>query len=89
MRRVNRLRLRRAEVRRELSELERQFVEDDLVVRRGPRHGRPIAPTGRRRRLVDLAAELRRLNSEDRFARSNLDRMNQALTRWARETYGA
>jgi hypothetical protein len=33
--------------------------------------------------------EYRQLDEEERFASESLDRMNEALDRWARETYGA
>ena len=91
VRRLNRVRVRRAEVSRELSELERQFLEGDFTVRSGPRRGRPAALLERRRRLermLDLGATLRRLDAEEEFATSNLARMNEALDRWARETWG-
>jgi hypothetical protein len=91
-RRVNGVRRRRNIVARELAAVERQFVEGDLVVRFGPRCGQPLTPNGRRKRLarlLDLGIEYRRLNDEERFASANLDRMNAALDRWARETYGA
>ncbi len=90
--RVNRIRNRRAVVARELAEYERQFVESDLIVRYGPRCGQPLTRNGRRRhlaRLLELATEYRQLNDQERFAIANLDRMNEALDQWARETYGA
>ncbi len=92
VRRVNRVRSRRAVVARELADLERQFVENDLSVRSGARRGQPLTRNGRRRRLarlLDLGTEYSQLNHEERFAISDLDRMNEALDRWARETYGA
>jgi hypothetical protein len=91
-RRVNRVRARRIVVARELAEVERQFVEGDLVVRSGARRGQPLTTNGRRKRLarlLELGMEYRRLNNEEQFARADLDRMNEALERWARETYGA
>jgi hypothetical protein len=92
VRRVNGLRDRRSEVARDLAELERQIVENDLVVESGPRYGEPLTPSerhGHLLRLLDLSMELRRLNDEEPFAVANLYRMNEALDRWARETYGA
>ncbi len=89
---VNGLRDRRSEVARELAELERQIVENDLVVESGPRCGKPLSRSerhGRLLHLLDLAMVLRRLNNEEQFAVANLYRMNEALDRWARETYGA
>jgi hypothetical protein len=91
-RRVNRARGRRSVVARELAKLERQFVENNLNIRSGPRRGRPLARNARRKRLarlLDLGAEYRQLDAEERFASESLDRMNEALDRWARETYGA
>lgn len=91
-RRVNKARARRSVVARELAEVERQFVEGDLVVRSGTRRGQPLTPNGRRKRLarlVELGVEYRQLNDEEQFASADLDRMNEALERWARETYGA
>ena len=38
---------------------------------------------------VEVGAELRRIEEEERFAVASLDRMNRALDRWARDTYGA
>lgn len=92
VRRVNRVRGRRAVVARELTELERQFVENDLRFRSGPRRGQSLTRNARRKRLtrlLDLGVEHRQLNEEERFASATLDRMNEALERWARETYGA
>ena len=74
-----------------LSKLEDQFVYNDLNVRAGQRRGLPLSPRGRRQRLsrlLDISEDLRRLNEEERFAVRALDRMNEALERWARETYG-
>ena len=91
VRRVNRLRARRTRARRELLRLEAQFLDNDLKVASGPRRGEPLSRVGRRRRLarlIEVGAELRRLRDEERFAVSTLDRMNAALERWARETYG-
>ena len=39
---------------RNLAELERQFVENDLVVFRGPRKGEPLDMEGREQRLLEL-----------------------------------
>ena len=92
VRRMNVIRGRRSRVARELAELERQFVENDLIVRSGPQRGQALSRNGRRRRLVrllELGTEFRHLNDEEQFAIANLERMNEALDRWARETYGA
>ena len=91
VRRVNRTRARRAHQQKKLFELEAQFLHNDLNVRSGERRGLPLSLRGRRKRLselLDLSATVRRLNEEDRFATQALDRMNEALDRWARETYG-
>ena len=91
VRRLNRVRARRQLLSREFDRLTRQFAENDLEVTSGPRHGAPLSPTDRRRRLrrlVELGCELERLEAEDRFAGETLDRMNAALDRWARETWG-
>jgi hypothetical protein len=90
VRRLNRVRARRAGLNRERTELERQFVENDLRVVSGARRGEALSSAGRRRRLsrlVDLEIQCRQLASEERFAVEALDRMNEALDRWARETY--
>ncbi len=91
VRRLNRVRSRRARLAREHERLERQFIDGDLLVASGPRRGEPLSRVGRRRRLlrlVELGCELARLESEERFAAAALERMNEALDRWARETYG-
>lgn len=91
VRRVNRLRARRSKLTRELRALEGPFLEGQPTVRSGPRRGQPLTRTGRRRRLarlVDVGVELRRTEAEERFATECLDRMNEALDRWAKETYG-
>ena len=54
VRRVNRVRGRRAVVARELTELERQFVENDLRFRSGPRRGQSLTRNARRKRLTRL-----------------------------------
>ncbi|MFK7898096.1 MAG: hypothetical protein AB8G23_19855 [Myxococcota bacterium] len=91
VRRVNRVRARRARQQKELRDLEDQFIQNDLVVRSGSRRGLPLSARGRRQRLtrmLDLSQTVRRLDEEERFAMQNLDRMNAALDRWAKETYG-
>jgi hypothetical protein len=88
--RMNRVRALRARNDRERVEIERQFVENDLTVRRGPRIGDPLTVRGRRQRiryLVELASEAHRLAQEERCITRELDRMNEALDRWARDTY--
>ncbi len=92
VRRVNSIRGRRTKVAREAAEIERQFVENDLNVLFGPQRGDRLDAAGRRHRLarlLELETERQRLNQQEEFVRSNLDHMNQALDRWARETYGA
>ena len=91
VRRLNRVRARRTRLCREKECLERQFIEGDLRVQTGVRRGEPLSVVGRKRllgRLIDVGAELRGVEDEERFANGALDRMNQALDRWARETYG-
>lgn len=91
VRRLNRVRAERNRAAAELAELERQFVEDDLYARSGPRQGQPLSQSGRRRRLarmLDLGARVRRLDEVEAFSGAALGRMNEALDRWARETYG-
>ena len=39
----------------EIAELARQFAENDLKIRSGPRRGEPLGPAGRRARLKRLA----------------------------------
>ena len=90
VRRLNRVRARRTRVAEEYARLETQFVEGDLVVVSGPRKGEPLSKQGRRRRLgrlVKIGAEVERLDEEERFSVAALERMNEALDRWARETY--
>jgi len=89
-RRLNRVRALRSQNDRERLELERQFVENDLTIRSGPRAGLPLSLRGRRqriRRLFELAADADRLEHEERFVVRALDRMNDALDRWASDTY--
>ena len=91
VRRVNRVRARRTRLTREFERLERPFVEGEPTVQSGPRRGQPLSPAGRKRRLsrlVEVGADLRAAREEERFAVAALDRMNRALDRWARETYG-
>ncbi len=92
VRRVNRLRALRGRNARERLELERQFVNNNLTVRSGPRVGLPLSIRGRRqriRRFAELATEAQRLEYEEHFSVRALDRMNDALDRWARDTYGS
>lgn len=89
--RLNRLAVLRRRDQRELAELERQFVDDDLRVATGARRGQPLTPRGRRQRLEQLLACAARLREQDReWDRLNaaLDRMNRSLDLWARENLG-
>ncbi|MEM9173997.1 MAG: hypothetical protein AAGC67_02095 [Myxococcota bacterium] len=91
VRRVNRVRARRTRLTREFERLELPFVEGEPKVLSGPRRGEPLSAPGRKRRLarlVEVGADLRAAQEEERFAVAELDRMNRALDRWARETYG-
>ena len=101
VRRVNHARLRRIKVGRELAELERQFVDNELVdgadlvdlaSESDAGRRRPLSKPERRKRLermLELSAHHARLGDEEQFGVTTLDRMNDALDRWARETYGA
>lgn len=92
VRRLNRARAKRSMLETDRSELERQFVEDDLVVQSGVRRGQPLSSAWRRKRLnrlIELSLLDEHLREEERFANESLIRMNEALDRWARETYGA
>lgn len=91
VRRVNRARAKRKRNELDRLELERQFIDDDLVARTGPGKGLPLSRAGRRARLMrllDLGVEAERVREEERFAMRVLDRMNAALDAWARDTYG-
>ena len=91
VRRVNRARARRTMLSREFDRLSTQFVDGEPTVLAGRRRGEPLSVQGRRRRLarlVDVGVTLRDAEAEERFASEALDRMNHALDRWARETYG-
>jgi hypothetical protein len=74
-----------------VAELERQFVENDLVVAGGKRRGQPLTPEGRRRRLAQLLSlrdEQHRIDAEFARLHGELLSMNAELDAWARETYG-
>lgn len=90
VRRINRVRAERARLGLERDRLESQFVDDDLKVASGPRRGEPLSKSGRKKRLhrlIEVGAEINRLDEEERFSSNALERMNAALDRWARETY--
>lgn len=90
VRRLNRVRAQRARLAKVLARLEGQFVDNDLTVQSGQRRGQPLSKSVRRRRLarlIEVGAEIRLLTEQERFALAALDRMNEALDRWARETY--
>jgi len=89
--RINRLTALRREARRDCARLEREFVENDLAVRSGPRRGQPLTRRGRRLRLdrlLERSAALRELDTELERLHAELDRMNRALDSWAREQWG-
>ena len=91
VRRLKRVRARRSLLLREFDRLSTQFAENDLEIESGPRRGAPLTTAERRQRLerlLELGCVLERLEAEERFAGQALDRMNAALDRWARETYG-
>jgi hypothetical protein len=88
---INRLSAERHRNRRRSSELERQFVENDLVASSGKRRGQPLTEHGRRRRLgqlLSLYRDLRELDEERVRLHRALEAMNEAIDAWARETYG-
>lgn len=89
--RINRLSALRARTRRECAELERQFVDDELVATSGPRRGRPLTARGRRQRLDQLLAKSASLVEQDREyerLRAQLEGMNRAIDAWACENWG-
>ena len=89
--RVNRVRARAARLRRELERLESPFVDSALEPVAEAPQDEPLSCQSRRRRLamlVEVGAALKSSEAEERFAVGALERMNQALDRWARETYG-
>jgi hypothetical protein len=90
VRRLNRVRARRARLGKEMGRLETQFIENDLIVATGSRRGEPLSKSGRRRRLnrlIEIGSEIKQLDEQERFSSDALIRMNEALDRWARETY--
>lgn len=68
-------------------ELERQFLENDLVARSGPRKGDPLTGRGRRQRLKELFdcrdAVVRKELEYDILHRE-LRAMNRDLEQWTR-----
>jgi len=77
--------------RRIASELERQFVENDLKSTSGVRRGKPLTPKGRRlrlQRLFDLQLDLSQMEQEREYLSHELAAMNAAIEAWARDTYG-
>jgi len=89
--RMNQLSAARNWRRRMATDLERQFVENDLVAASGARRGKPLTARGRKRRLtrlLELRAELDHIDSEREHLSLELESMNEALEIWARETYG-
>jgi hypothetical protein len=92
VRRINRVRVRRARMEQEQRELERQFCDADFGAPLGRRRKEPPSRITRRKqlmRLVELVAETRRLTEEERFALRALNRMDLALDRWVQGTYRA
>ena len=71
---------------RNLAELERQFVENDLLVRRGPRQGEPLDNEGRERRLLELmrlTVDYARAREEHSKLISRLRRIEKIIDDWA------
>jgi hypothetical protein len=67
-------------------ELERQFVENDLLARSGARRGQPLTPRGRRTRLDELfncKETLANKELEYGLLRHELQAMNRDLEQWA------
>jgi hypothetical protein len=90
-RRVNRVRSRRARLGRELTRIENQFLDNGPTGRSGSCQDGPPSKGERRERLarpIELGTEIRQLDQVERFSVAALGRMNTALDRWARETYG-
>ena len=90
VRRVNRVRAHAARLRRELEKLESPFVEIASEASTKATPSEPLSSQSRRHRLallVEVGAALKRSEAEERFAVGALEQMNQALDRWARETY--
>ena len=88
---VNRARLRRIATGRELAELERQFIDNDLDIETDGDVCRPLGRGERRRRLsrmLELNLLFVKIGNEERIAVAHLERMNNDLDRWAREAYG-
>ncbi|MBW2231101.1 MAG: hypothetical protein JRH17_12010 [Deltaproteobacteria bacterium] len=72
-------------------EIERQFVENDLVVAGGKRRGQPLTAEGRRRRIAQLLSlhdEQHRIDAQLQRLGAELESMNTDLEAWARDTYG-
>ena len=91
VRRINRIRARRAYIAPEQRDLERQFIDGVFTVSSGRRRGEALSRITRRKRLMrllELGAQADRLAEEERFALRALNRMDLALDRWARDTYG-
>jgi hypothetical protein len=91
---VDSLNRRAAERRRNVRlarEIERQFVENDLVVAGGKRRGQPLTAEGRRRRIAQLLSlhdEQHRIDAQLQRLGGELESMNTDLEAWARDTYG-
>ena len=69
------------------TELERQFLENDLLARSGPRRGKPLTERGRRGRLQELYAgrdALIRKELEYGLLRHELRAINRDLEQWTR-----
>jgi len=71
---------------RNLAELERQFVEDDLVVSRGPRQGEPLDMEEREERLLELmriTVDHARAKQEHLKLIAQLGKIEQVIDDWA------
>ena len=77
--------LRSSRVRME--ELERQFIENDLEARSGPRRGEALTQRGRRNRLKELFEcrdAVARKELQYSLLRKELQAMNRDLEEWTR-----
>jgi hypothetical protein len=89
--RINRLATLRARTRAQCTELERQFVEDELVSASGRRRGEPLTTRGRKKRLdllLEKSMAIREHDAEWERLHAQLENMNRALDDWARENWG-
>lgn len=85
--RMNWLNTTLGSTRARYSELERQFLQDDLVARSGPRRGEALTERGRRGRLNELFECREALVSKEleyKLLRHELKAMSRDLEEWTR-----